>query len=257
MASATTRDGAHDEGGSETGEPTSMVDDVYASLLSAILETRVGARTPLSQNKLAARMGVSRTPVREALLRLERDGLVQRLPESGFAVASITPAEVHEACDLLDLLDTYVYRRAAENLSQAQLGDLLELAQSLVRSAESGDTESWRDADQRYHAVVMAAAGNRFVTQYLQETRHRVQRFWLQKPNFEGRLRTCSQDHVALAQAMLDTDAKMLSETVHAHIERLRANVLARLESAAPLLPVPDALAVFNRRVALVETPGN
>jgi len=236
---------------------SSMVDFVYSALLGAIIEARLGAGTPLSQNKLAARMGVSRTPVREALLRLERDGLVQRLPESGFAVASITPAEVHEACDLLDLLDTFVYRRAAENLSQAQLGDHLELAQSLVRSAESGDTESWRDADQRYHAVVMAAAGNRFVTQYLQETRHRVQRFWLQKPNFEGRLRTCSQDHVALAQAMLDTDAKMLSETVHAHIERLRANVLARLESAAPLLPVPDALAVFNRRVALVEPPGN
>jgi len=239
------------------GQSSSMVDFVYSALLGAIVEARLGAGTPLSQNKLAARMGVSRTPVREALLRLERDGLVQRLPESGFAVASITPAEVHEACDLLDLLDTYVYRRAAENLSQAQLGDLFELAQSLVRSAESGDTESWRDADQRYHAVVMAAAGNRFVTQYLQETRHRVQRFWLQKPDFAGRLRTCSQDHVALAQAMLDTDAKMLSETVHAHIERLRANVLARLESAAPLLPGPDALAVFNRRVALVETPGS
>ena len=60
----------------------SMVDDVYASLLLAIVEARLGAGTPLSQNKLAARLGVSRTPVREALLRLERDGLVQRLPET-------------------------------------------------------------------------------------------------------------------------------------------------------------------------------
>jgi len=243
-----------DDAGSD-GETSSMVDFVYAALLGAIVEARLGAGTPLSQNKLASRMGVSRTPVREALLRLERDGLVQRLPESGFAVASITAAEVHEACDLLDLLDTYVYRRAAENLSQEQRGDLVALAQGLVRSAESGDTEAWRDADQRYHAIVMTAAGNRFVTQFLQQTRHRVQRFWLQKPHFEGRLRTCSQDHVALAQAMLDTDAEMLSETVHAHIERLRANVLARLESAGTLMPVPDPLAVFSRRVAAVETP--
>ncbi len=227
-------------------QPSSMVDTVYVALLGAIVEARLGAGTPLSQNKLAARLGVSRTPVREALLRLERDGLVQRLPDAGFAVASITADEVHEACDLLEVLDTYVYQRAAANLSQDQLSDLLGLAQSLVHSAESGDTEGWRASDQRYHAVIMSAAGNRFVTQYLQQTRQRVQRFWLQTPHFDGRLRTCSQDHVTLAQGMLDTDGEKLSDTVHAHIERMRANVLVRLESAGPLLPGLDPLAVLS-----------
>ncbi len=238
----------------DNGQSSSMVDDVYSSLLLAIVEARLGAGTPLSQNKLAARMGVSRTPVREALLRLERDGLVQRLPESGFAVATITADEVNEACDLLDVLDTYVYRRAAESLSRAELEDLLELASSLVDSAESGDAEAWRGADQSYHDVVMAAAKNRFVAQALQQTRRRVQRFWLQKPHFDGRLRICSQDHVALAQAMLAADEEVLSQTVHAHIERLRANVLARLESAAPLLPVADPLAVVSRQLPAAET---
>jgi DNA-binding GntR family transcriptional regulator len=230
----------------EDGQASSMVDDVYSSLLLAIVEGRMGAGTPLSQNKLAARLGVSRTPVREALLRLQRDGLVQRLPESGFAVASITVEEVNEACDLLHLLDTYVYQRAAETLSRPDLDGLLELASSLVDSAESGDADAWREADQRYHAVVMKAAQNRFVAQCLQDTRRRVQRFWLQKPHFEGRLRTCSQDHVALAHAMLDADSQVLSQTVHAHIERLRASVLARLESAGPLLPVADPLSVVG-----------
>ena len=236
-------------------QSSSMVDSVYEELLAAIVEARLGAGTLLSQNKLAARLGVSRTPVREALLRLERDGLVQRLPDAGFAVASITPEEVHEACDLLDLLDTYVYQRAAEKLSQQQLSDLLQLAQSLVHSAESGDTESWRAADKRYHAVIMSAAGNRLVRQYLQQTRQRVQRFWLQTPLFDGRLRTCSQDHVTLAQAMLDTDSEMLSETVHAHVERMRANVLARLESAGPLLPGRDPLAALRPSAPAAAVP--
>ena len=229
-------------------QSSSMVDDVYTALLQAITEAHLGAGTPLSQNKLAARMGVSRTPVREALLRLERDGLVQRLPESGFAVATITAEEVNEACDLLHVLDTYVYRRAAEELSEAKLYELRELAAKLVDSAESADAQAWRDADQRYHDVVMAAAKNRFVADYLQQTRRRVQRFWLQQPHFEGRLRICSQDHVALADAMLDADVEVLSQTVHAHIERLRASVLARLESARPLLPAPDPLAAVSRQ---------
>ena len=223
----------------------SMVDDVYASLLLAIVEARLGVGTPLSQNKLAARLGVSRTPVREALLRLERDGLVQRQPEMGFVVATITREEVQEACDLLEVLDSFVYRRAAAALSQPELEDLLELASSLVHHAEAENADSWRAADRRYHDVVMAAAGNRFVADILQQTRRRVQRFWLHKPHFDGRLRICSQDHVALAQAMVDGDLDVLTATVHDHIERLRSSVLARLESAGPLLPGLDALATL------------
>jgi DNA-binding GntR family transcriptional regulator len=244
MAGVPTEDGAVADGAAADGaEPTSMVDDVYASLLSAIVEMRLGARTPLSQNKLASHLGVSRTPVREALLRLERDGLVQRTPDMGFVVATITPAEVNEACDLLELLDAYVYRRAAENLSGDALDELLGLASALVRLAASGDTEGWREADRRYHDLVMAAAGNRLVAEYLPQIRRRVQRFWLQEPLFDGRLQTCSQDHIALAQAMTDHDEAVLAETVHRHISRMRRNVLDRLASAAPLLPGPDPLA--------------
>lgn len=236
-----------DDVGSDESPSSTMVDEVYSSLLSAIVEARLGAGTQLSQNKLASRMGVSRTPVREALLRLERDGLVQRMPESGFAVASITAAEVNEACDLLHVLDTYVYTRAAEALSREELEGLLALASSLVDSAESGDAEAWREADQRYHALVMQAAQNRFVAQFLEQTRRRVQRFWLQTPHFDGRLRTCSQDHVALAHAMLAADEQVVSQTVQAHIARLRASVLARLESAGPLLPASDPLGGVSR----------
>lgn len=238
------------------GSPSSMVDDAYQSLLTAIVEARLGAGTPLSQNKLAAHLGVSRTPVREALLRLEREGLVQRSLDMGFVVATIRPDEVNEACDLLGVLDTYVYLRAAKALSKEALADLLELASELVSNAESGDTDAWREADRRYHALVMDAASNRLVADCLQQTRRRVQRFWLGKPNFEGRLRTCSQDHVALAQAMIDDDEAVLSETVREHIERLRANVLDRLESARPLLPGTDPFAAVTPLAASAPADG-
>lgn len=234
----------------------SMVDDVYESLLQAIVEARLGAGTPLSQNKLASHMGVSRTPVREALLRLKRDGLVQRSPDAGFVVATITADEVNEACDLLEVLDTYVYLRAAKALTRQELDDLLKLGSMLVVSAESRDTDAWREADRRYHAVVMEAANNRFVAECLRQTRRRVQRFWLSKPHFGGRLRICSQDHVALARAMVDEDEAVLSETVRAHIGRLRQGVLARLESAGPLLPGPNPLAAVSTRPPSAGTAG-
>jgi GntR family transcriptional regulator, rspAB operon transcriptional repressor len=230
------------EAGTGGDESTSMVDGVYQRLLTAIVEFEIGAGTALSQNKLAAQLGVSRTPVREALLRLERDGLVQRSPDTGFVVASITPDEVNEACDLLEVLDSFVYLRAADRLDPADAGELLELAATLVRSAESGDTDAWRGADRRYHGIIMAAAGNRFVAEYLQQLRRRVQRFWLQEPLFDGRLRHCSHDHVTLANALANRDEALLRDTVSVHIARMRQNVLARLASAAPLLPGAAAL---------------
>lgn len=230
----------------DESDTPSMVDGVYASLLSAIVERRLGAGTPLSQNKLASHLGVSRTPVREALLRLESDGLVTRTPDTGFVVATITPDEVNEACDLLELLDTHVYHRAAQALTEDQLEELLELAGVLIQSVESGDTAAWKVADQRYHQIVIEAANNRFVAEAVGQVRRRVQRFWLQEPLFDGRLRTCAQDHVALAHAMADRDEDVLRETVQAHIERMRRSVLQSLASVAPLLPANDPLAAVT-----------
>ncbi|TVR37595.1 MAG: GntR family transcriptional regulator, partial [Nitriliruptor sp.] len=172
----------------------SIVDGVYGSLLSAIVEHRLGAGTPLSQNKLANHLGVSRTPVREALLRLESEGLVTRLPDTGFVVATITPEEVNEACELLELLDTFAYLRASESLEPDEIDELVALARTLVDSAESGEAEAWKAADQRYHQIVNEATGNRFVAEANQEVRRRVQRFWMQEPMLDGRLRPCAQD---------------------------------------------------------------
>lgn len=222
--------------------PMFMVERIYDALQSAIVEARLGAGTALSQNKLARQLGVSRTPVREALLRLEQDGLVQRSAGLGFVVATITPEEVNEACDLLKVLDRFVYVHASRKMTREELNELLELARSMVQSAEEGDTETWRREDLRYHEIVMTAADNRYVADYLEQTRRRVQRFWLKKPQFDGRLTSCSQDHASLAQAMVDCDEESLTAAVDAHIERLREGVLMRLENARPLLPHLDPL---------------
>lgn len=246
---------ARDDEGVTDEPPSSMVERIYESLQSAIVQARLGAGTPLSQNKLASQLGVSRTPVREALLRLEHDGLVQRTAGLGFVVATITPDEVNEACDLLKVLDRFVYVRAARTMTSDELDELHGLAKSMVGSAERGDTDAWREADLRYHEMVMNAASNRYVADYLERTRGRVQRFWLQKPHFDGRLTSCSQDHVSLTQAMVDHDEQALTAAVDAHIERLREGVLMRLESAMPLLPHLDPLAgVIPQDAAMLDT---
>lgn len=230
---------AHGDGGGQAAA-ASMVDEVYATLQSSIVQARLGAGTPLSQNKVAARLGVSRTPVRDALLRLERDGLVERVPDVGYVVAGITPDEVDDLCDLIAVLDTYVYTRTASALDDDALAALSDLAAEMVRAAEADDLVAWLAADERWHDAVMTAADNRAVAATLSSARHRVQRFWVSQRAQDGRLVTCSLDHMALADAMAARDAARLGALVESHIDRMRRNVLARLDSAAPLLPVRD-----------------
>ena len=166
------------------------------------------------------------------------------------------PEEVHEACDLLDLLDTYVYQRAAENLSREQLSDspragpgpgeecrvrghrgLAGGGPALPRGGDVGRRESLRHAvppaDPATGAAVLAAdtALRRAAAHLLAGPRHASRR-------------RCSTP-----------TAELLAETVHAHIERMRANVLVRLESAGPLLPGLDPLAVLSQPTAAVVTP--
>lgn len=229
---------------------TSAVDVAYEALLQAIVERRLGVGTSLSQNRLASHLGVSRTPVREALLRLEREGLVHRAGDAGFVVAAITPAEAEEACDLLELLETFVYSRAAQALGHDEHRELAQLAQVLVDSVESGDSNAWKEADERYHRIVLDAAGNRFVAESVAQVRRRVQRFWLQEPLFDGRLRTCAQDHVALAQALTNRDQQVLDATVRGHIDTMRQGVLRSLQTVPISMIEHDPLSVVSSTVS-------
>ena len=100
----------------------SRVEDAYDWLLREITEFRLRSGTPLSENRLAAQLGISRTPVREALQRLEQEGLVQRSDTARFAVSMITAQELNDACDLLELLDTYLFSKAARALPAGKPG---------------------------------------------------------------------------------------------------------------------------------------
>ncbi|MEC7362935.1 MAG: GntR family transcriptional regulator, partial [Actinomycetota bacterium] len=99
-------------------EAASLGDDAYMWLVTAITTFQLPANAQLSENRLAQEIGVSRTPIREALRRLETEGLVRRGDNNRFTVSLLTTKELNDACDLLILLDTYMFTRASEAMSR-------------------------------------------------------------------------------------------------------------------------------------------
>ncbi len=217
----------------ETSE--SRVERAYEWLLAEITGFRVRAGSPLSENKVAGQLGISRTPVREALQRLEKEGLVKRTDNARFTVSQINSREVNDACDLLEVLDTYLFRKASSKLTDDDIAALLANVAQMSQSALDGDRAKWAEADTAFHRLVNTVADNQLVASTVKEVRRRIQRFWLRAASMEHRLETCSEEHRVLAEAMIAKDYDAIGPAVVEHIEHMRTSMLDMLASAALL----------------------
>jgi len=214
----------------------SRVDGAYDWLVEEITGFRVRSGAPLSENRIATELGISRTPVREALQRLEKEGLVKRTDHARFAVSQLTVDEVNDTCDLLEVLDTYVCRKAARNLTDADVIRLRSTVEEMSSAALVDDRQRWAKADGDFHDLVNSVAGNRLVTDTVRESRRRVQRFWLRASAYQNRLRGCSDEHRVLADAMIARDYDAIKPAVLEHISHMRLRMLEMLASAATIL---------------------
>lgn len=226
----------------------SRADHAYAQLRELIEDQGARPGDALGEVQLAGWLGVSRTPVRQALQRLEAEGLVQRTPRGGFAVAALTVREVEEISGLLELLDGQLVRAAAARLTPRDAERLVECARAMGDAAGAAppDTTTWDVADQRFHRIVQTAADNHLVADLASQLRRRLHRFWINSASRQGRLRDCSQEHADLARALEDGDTAVLDVLVAHHTAHMRAGLLQMLDQASPLVRTdggPPALA--------------
>lgn len=209
-------------------------DDAYKWLIDAITSFRIPTNSQISENKLAAELGVSRTPIREALKRLETEGLVKRDEGGRFVVAMLTQKDVDEALDLLLLCDTYLFQRAAKNMDDRSAHLLKESAVMMSTCAAKSDRDGWMKYDKTFHETLMRAADNEMVAEVSRVTRRRIQRFWAYSVSGAKDLVTCSHEHTEIAQAIIAKDMTGIKKSVGGHLGHLRVNMHEIVQSMAP-----------------------
>lgn len=217
------------------GRGRSRADRAYAELRRMITTAEVSPGERLAEVAIAEWLGVSRTPVREALQRLEREGLAQRGSRGGFTVAGLSPREVHETCELRVLLDTALFQRAAAAIATDGAERLIVLTEHMRTAAQAGDVDGWTAADESFHQIIEAAADQQLLATLARNLREQLQRFALLSTALQGRLITCADEHMALARAVQAGDTAAVATAVADHIAATRASVL-RLTHAAPFV---------------------
>jgi DNA-binding GntR family transcriptional regulator len=138
---------------------------VLATLRMAIIKGDFSPNTHLLETQLAEMLGVSRGPVREALVRLEHEGLVVNIPYRGKFVAEITPAMVHEIYSLRRLLEGFAADLALAGMTEEQIQHMRALSVEMMEALADGNHEEFADLDIEFHRVYMAAAHHKRLLQ--------------------------------------------------------------------------------------------
>lgn len=196
-----------------TADHPSAAERVYQHVRAGILNRRFADNDLLAEGRIADETGVSRTPVREALLRLEAEGMVRLLPKRGALVLPVSAAEWRDVLATRELVETYCVRRVIETgVAPSLTGRLGTALATLQQAAAQGDVAAYVAADRDFHAAIVAAAGNSILIRLYGSLRDRQLRMGAANLLGEGGLadsartqRTIS-DHHAIADAIAAED---------------------------------------------------
>ena len=210
---------------SEINSGASLADKVYAQLENDILSGVLTPDTPLSENKISAQLGVSRTPVREAFRRLEQDGLVSSVTGRGTVVLGVDDADVSDIFEIRQRLEGMAAARAAERMTPEQLSELEGVVELQEFYAMKGDPDGLRDTDSRFHELIYKCSGSRVLEELLGSLHHRIQRFRRKAMESEQRAERSAAEHRAILEALRSRDAEQAEKLVAEHIANARSNL--------------------------------
>lgn len=211
--------------------------DIIANQLEELIfdgTFRNGER--LDEVQLSERFSVSRTPVREALLRLAQSGLVEHFPRRGVFVRHPGPIELIEMFEVMAELEATAARFAASRISDTAIEELNAVNGRCNAAVEAGDTDGYYLENELFHAILYRESGNSFLEQECLRLQRRLQPFRRTQLRLRGRLKQSMQEHEQIVMALKDGDARAAADALRSHVavqgEKFH-HLMASLKTAA------------------------
>jgi len=213
------------------GARSNLRDQVSQALRAALVAGELRPGVVYSAPSLAAQFEVSATPVREAMLDLAREGLVEVVRNKGFRVTELTNDELDELLEVRMLIEVPTMGRLAE-ACDAEIGAHVEalrpVARAIVETAETGDLIGYIEADTEFHLRMLELAGNRQVVRVVGELRGRSRLYGLQSLAERGVLTNSAQEHEQLIDLVLAKDVEGTVALTRQHMQHVRGQWAGR-----------------------------
>ena len=200
------------------GDEQSLSDRAYYAIREWIVTLELAPGSVVSERDLMERLGVGRTPVREALRDLAREQLVEVFPRRGIFVSGVEVGDIAGLSEVRLVLETKAARLAAERRNDAERAETLRLLEELAGSSGVDDERALIDLDQRIHRHVYRCTHNPFLEATLEEYYVLTLRIWFIALDRVERLDAAIHEHHAILEAIRDRDPDRAEEVMRAHV---------------------------------------
>ena len=172
----------------------------------------------LDETELAARFGVSRTPIRETLIQLSSMGLVEIRPRRGAVVAELGPHQLVEMFEVMSELEATCARLAARRMTPAEQEALLAAHQACMDARNSNDPDEYYYKNEAFHIAIYVGSHNLFLIEQTRNLHRRLRPYRRLQLRVRNRLGTSYEEHDAIVQAIVSGDGETASELTRSHV---------------------------------------
>jgi len=210
---------------------------VFDALREAIISGRLKPGERLMEVQLAEELGVSRTPVREAIRKLELEGFVVTVPRKGAYVSGISIKDIADVFEIRAALESLACGLAAERATKEELELLERSVVSVSESADRDDLDGWVHTDTDFHDIIYQASRNERLVQIINNLREQIQRFRATSLAFPGRMKIAVDEHRKMVEAISVRNVSLAQALAQEHIENAEHSFMEALKANAKFIP--------------------
>ena len=204
-------------------------DVVFETMRDAIITQVLKPGERLMEIQLADEMGVSRTPVREAIRKLELEGLVVMAPRKGAKVASITERDLNDVLEVRKGMEVLAISLACKRITGEELEKLESIERSFQSLIESGNLTELAEMDVKFHDTIYQATNNQRLVQLLNNLREQMYRYRMEYLKDIAVRRTLAEEHKAICEALRGRDESKAQNYVSVHIDNQQKAIMRSL----------------------------
>lgn len=208
-------------------------DVVFNTLRQGILRGLLPPGLRLMEIQLAKQLGVSRTPVREAIRKLELEGLVVTIPRKGAEVAEITPKDLHDVLEVRCALEALSVELACQAITEDQLAELDQYVNKFKTLVPTGDINALAECDVAFHDVIINCTNNKRLIQLLNNLREQMYRYRLEYLKDDATHPLLIREHQEIITCLKNKDAAGAKSVISEHINQQYEDVIQSLKRHA------------------------
>ena len=206
-------------------------DVVFNTLREAILKGELKPGERLMELQLAAKLGVSRTPIREAIRMLEQEGLAVTIPRKGAEVAKMTEKDMEDVLQIREALDELAAKIACEQISEEQLEELVATMHEFEESTKTDNVKKIAEADVKFHDIIYQSTGNPKLVNMLNNLREQMYRYRVEYLKEEQTRNLLVSEHEELVKAIREGDVQKAQDISFHHLENQRKAIIRTIRA--------------------------